>query len=77
MWDPFLFNLDQFPDTMGQFFGIEFGKTGSSGGNQHPGHVVHRPEHPDLVINASVGLHSFKQLLSIVKDLENLEIISN
>lgn len=36
----------------------------------HPGHVVHRTEHADLVVHATVSLHALKQLLRIMKNLK-------
>ena len=58
------------PHALEQLVGVEGGQTGPLGRAVHPGHVVHRPEEPDLIIDAAVGLHAFEQLLGIVKHLK-------
>ena len=71
MRHPLLVDLDEPADALDQLIGIEVGEAGPLGRNLHPGHVVHWPEHPDVVVDTPVGLHSFKQLLCVMENLKN------
>ena len=63
--------LDSLPDALEELAAVESGEAAPLGGDVHPGHVVHRPEHPDLVVDATVRLHAFEQLLYISIDIVN------
>ena len=51
------------PDAFEELAAVEAGEAGPPGGDVHPGHVVHRTEHADLVVDAAVRLHALEQLL--------------
>ena len=55
--------LNSLPDALEELAAVEAGEAGSPGGDVHPGHVVHRTEHADLVVDAPVRLHALEQLL--------------
>ena len=55
--------LYSLPDALEELAAVESGEAAPLGGDVHPGHVVHRPEHPDLVVDAAVRLHALEQLL--------------
>ena len=58
--------IDSLPDALEELAAVEAGEAGPPGGDVHPGHVVHRTEHADLVVDAAVRLHAFEQLLHTI-----------
>jgi hypothetical protein len=56
-------------DAFDKLLSVKGREAGPLGGDVHPGHVVHRAEHADLVVHAAVGLHALEQLLGVVEGL--------
>ena len=58
--------IDSLPDALEELAAVEAGEAGPPRGDVHPGHVVHRTEHADLVVDAAVRLHALEQLLHTI-----------
>ena len=55
--------IDSLSDALEELAAVETREACPPGGDVHPGHVVHRTEHADLVVDAAVRLHALEQLL--------------
>ena len=65
------YNIFVLSNAFQELMAIKCRQTGPGGCEVHPCHVMHGSEQPDLPVHPTVSLHTLKQLLSIVENLQS------